>query len=101
MKKIIVLLLACALTLSAFGCGGAKQGSVEYGADTQSRTAASVRADKKNEVVRYGTGGNMSLTGVSEAESSSKVANEKFELDIDLSFEGNPYDPDEVNVYGQ
>ena len=101
MKKIMVLLLACALTLSAFGCGGAKQGSVEYGADTQSRTAASVRADKKNEVVRYGTGGNMSLTGVSEAESSSKVANEKFELDVDLSFEGNPYDPDEVNVYGQ
>ena len=96
MKKAICMVLAAVVCMTFCACGP-KQGNTPY--DAHEKTVREIRAAEKNTVVNIG--GGTVLGGVTEAEGSSHVANEKFELDLDVTAEGNKYDPDEVNVYGQ
>ena len=96
MKKAICMVLAAVVCMTFCACGP-EQGDTPY--DAHEKTVREIRAAEKNTVVNIG--GGTVLGGVTEAEGSSHVANEKFELDLDVTAEGNKYDPDEVNVYGQ
>ena len=97
MKKGICAALAVAMCFSFCACNS-RQGNTVY--DAHEKTVKEIRSAEKNAVLSH-TGGGAALNGVTEADGSSHVANEKFELDIDVTAEGNVYDPDEVNVYTQ
>lgn len=97
MKKAICAGLAVAMCFSFCACNS-PQGETEY--DAHEKTVKEIRSAEKNAVLTVATGGAV-LNAVTEAEDSSHTANEKFELDLSVAAEGNKYDPDEVNVYGQ
>ncbi len=97
MKKAICAGLAVLACLSFCACNSPQSGT-EY--DAHDKTVKEIRSAERNAVTEV-TGGGAVLNGVSEADGSSHTANEKFELDLDVTAEGNKYDPDEVNVYGQ
>lgn len=96
MKKAICAGMAVLACLSFCACNAPQESAY----DAHERTVNQIRSAEKNTVVQL-SGGGAVLNGVAEAEDSSHIANEKFELDLDVTAEGNKYDPDDVNVYGQ
>lgn len=100
MKKVCSLLLAAALCLGVCACNRpTPQGQVPYEVDVAGKTAESIRAEARD-VIR-GDDAAFRIDGVTQAETSQTVTQEKFELDIDATVTGNVYDPDAVDVYGE
>lgn len=101
MKKFVCAALAGALCFVSFAsCNNVKQGNVDYSDKGESVIVKEI-TDAEKGVIKNVTNGGFTVNSVNESAESSRVANKKFELDIDAEFEGNPYDPDEINVYGE
>ena len=94
--------LAMAACMLLSGCNTfPEQGSVEI-AENEKKIVSEILSEKKNEIVTVGSPDeNFKLFGVSEDETSSRIANKKYELNLDTVTEGNVYDPSEVDIYGQ
>ena len=97
MKKAICAGMAVLACLSFCACNAPQAKTPN---DAPHPTENHTRSPQHTTVKKL-AGGGADLGGVTEAETSSHTANEKFELDLDVDAEGNKYDPDEVNVYGQ
>lgn len=101
MKKLTVIMLALVLGVTAVACStDPAQGNADYTGVGESVIIREIREAEKGKVKNV-DGAGLTVNSVAESDSSSKVANKKYELDIDADFTGNPYDPDEVNVFGR
>ncbi len=102
-KSIILCVLLLAVSVIAACDKPSKQGSVDIGDTLEKRVIAEIAAEKKNEVITVGEKDEkFRLDGVEEDPSSSHVANEKFELDLDATVEDlSVYDPSETDIVGQ
>lgn len=80
-----------------------EQGAVDVGDTVNKGVVSSILAETQNVVNTVGAVDNdFKLTAVSEDGSSSHVANEKFELNLESNITGlNVYDPSEVDITGQ
>ena len=80
-----------------------EQGAVDIGDKNDNKIATEILSETKNQIVTVGTeDASFKLSGVSEDETSTHVANEKFELNLASTVTGlNVYDPSEVDIYGQ
>lgn len=102
MKKAIACGLALLTCFAICACESTStpQGNVTY-TSSDKKLAQEIRSAEKDKVITLTESEDTSLISVNESNDSSKVANEKFELDITANVTGNVYDPDDVNIYGE
>ena len=102
MKKAIACGLALLTCFAICACESTStpQGNVTY-TSSDKKLAQEIRSAEKDKVITLTESEDTFLISVNESNDSSKVANEKFELDITANVTGNVYDPDDVNIYGE
>ncbi len=103
MKKRISAVFSLLLALCICSCSvsSPKQGAVDVGKNYAQKTVETIRSAVKNQITGA-EDADYNVTTVSEDESSSRVANEKFELNVIGNIKGvNVYDPSESDIYGQ
>lgn len=102
-KIICALPLAFSFAFSACDFYKYEQSEINVGDRENQAVVSSILEETKNVVRTVGEEDpEFKLTAVSEDDSSSHVANEKFELNLDSNVTGlNVYDPSEVDITGQ